>query len=503
VRTPAREDAASTAPAIASRSLEEAEPAATTKSANTKIETIAKRSPRRGPRLTRSRRGAGIEISRRPTSRSRSVDLESTRDRSKNLASKVGRAGPVVDDTPSVLVTEASKDATASSFRPRIYQLRGKDRRKDALIAGGGSEATERAVVAGLKWLSIHQSPDGRWTLDRFHSHLADVADRDRVHPGWNGRGRKSSIGGRGKAARADTAATGLALLAFLGHGDSHLEDGPFREHIDKGVRWLVNAQKKDGDLQGGGNMYMHGVAAFALTEAYAFTRDPNLREAAQLAIDFTVSSQVPNKGGWRYAPYPKSKEVDTSVFGWMLMALKSGKLGGLEVPETCLERSYAYIESARKRGEFGLYVYEPGKGTKKTDLAMTAQGFFAQHILADTVLTEKQRSSDHFRRSNLESTKYLLKNRPQAKDMSGVNFYYWYYATLAMFQSGGEPWEFWNESLKEVLLEHQVGEEWGSAAGSWDPRGHRAEMAGRLYSTALSILCLEVYYRYERLQKR
>ena len=55
---------------------------------------------------------------------------------------------------------------------------------------------------------------------------------------------------------------------------------------------------------------------------------------------------------------------------------------------------------------------------------------------------------------------------------MEGVNFYYWYYATLAMFQAGGEPWRQWNERLAKVLLEHQVGDEHGSARGSWDPRG-------------------------------
>ena len=507
VSAPVREGEASTAPAIAGREVEEpaTEPGSEqkTRSASRRIDMTAKRSPRRDAGRVSERRGGGIEISRRLTRRSTTVGPASLQDRSRSLASRITRARPLVDDTATVAIDEVVEDDTASSFRPRIYQLRGKDRRQEALVVGGGSESTERAVVAGLEWLASHQSPDGRWTLDRYHRHLAEVSPRDTAHPGWNGKGRKSSIGGRAKAANGDTAATGLALLAFLGHGDSHLEEGVFRERIDRGLRWLVKAQKPDGDLQGGGNMYMHGVAAFALVEAYAFTRDPGLRDPAQRAIDFTASSQVPSKGGWRYQPYPKSNQVDTSVFGWMLMALKSGKLGGLRLPEECLTRAHAYIESARKKGEMGLYVYEPGKGTKRTDLAMTAQGFFAQHILADTVLTEEQRSSAAFLLSNRKSTEYLLKNRPQAKDMGGVNFYYWYYATLAMFQTGGEPWSRWNDSLKAVLLAHQVGAGEGSAAGSWDPRGHRAEIAGRLYSTALSILCLEVYYRYERLGTR
>jgi hypothetical protein len=50
---------------------------------------------------------------------------------------------------------------------------------------------------------------------------------------------------------------------------------------------------------------------------------------------------------------------------------------------------------------------------------------------------------------------------------------------------------------MKPVLLELQLGEKAGTAAGSWDPLSRRAQLGGRVYSTAISILCLEVYYRY------
>ncbi|MCZ6792494.1 MAG: hypothetical protein O7J95_02635 [Planctomycetota bacterium] len=388
-----------------------------------------------------------------------------------------------------------------SRFLPRIYRLRERARRDEVLRARGGSEETERAVEAGLAWLALHQSPDGRWSLRDYTRHLGSVSARDVQHPDWNGRGRHDSRGGSGKARNGDTAATGLALLAFLGHGDTHLEKGPYRETVARGLAWLVGRQGSNGDLRGGGNLYMHGIAAFALCEAYAFTRDASLRDAAQNALRFTEKSQNPSVGGWRYDPYPRSRDVDTSVFGWMLMAVKSGRLGGLDVDERSLVRAARYLDRARMPGDPGRFLYQPGNA--RTSLAMTAQGFFCQQMLADTLLSDEQKRRPEYLRATGSSVRYLLSNLPRAADMEGVNFYYWYYASLALFQVGGDGWEAWNSRLSRLLVAAQVGEEHGTAHGSWDPRGRRASTGGRLYSTALSVLCLEVYYRYAPLEDR
>jgi hypothetical protein len=138
------------------------------------------------------------------------------------------------------------------------------------------------------------------------------------------------------------------------------MEPGQYQAAMSGGLDWLLSAQQADGDLRGDGNLYMHAVASFALCEAYAFTRDPKLREPAQRSIDFTVRCQNPKRGGWRYLPYPQSSDVDTSVFGWMLMAVKSAKLGGLSVDPSCLERAGRYLDSARMTPAGGRYAYQP-----------------------------------------------------------------------------------------------------------------------------------------------
>ena len=72
----------------------------------------------------------------------------------------------------------------------------------------------------------------------------------------------------------------------------------------------------------------------------------------------------------------------------------------------------------------------------------------------------------------------------------------YRYYATYAMHNMGGEYRLWWNQRIRDVLLERQSHD--GDNAGSWDPKGdHWAERAGRVYTTSLGAFCLEVYYRY------
>jgi len=65
------------------------------------------------------------------------------------------------------------------------------------------------------------------------------------------------------------------------------------------------------------------------------------------------------------------------------------------------------------------------------------------------------------------------------------------------MFQKGGDHWNVWNQALKKTLVENQRKD--GDYDGSWDV--HMNELGlrsgGRVRSTALACMCLEVYYRY------
>jgi hypothetical protein len=93
---------------------------------------------------------------------------------------------------------------------------------------------------------------------------------------------------------------------------------------------------------------------------------------------------------------------------------------------------------------------------------------------------------------ASTEAADYLLRNLPLR---STFDEYYYYHATLALFIHGGESWTKWNEPLRDLFVSEQRLS--GDFAGSWDPAGTWGPYGGRVYATAMAILCLEVYYRY------
>jgi hypothetical protein len=365
------------------------------------------------------------------------------------------------------------------------YRQREPGRRAEVAQAWGGSEGTERAVEMGLEYFARRQFPDGHWSL---HKLPEGVEDQD------------PALG----EMEADSAATGLALLSYLGAGYTHLDD-KYRGVVRRGMDWLIRHQKPDGDLFTGGTkyarFYSHGIAAIALCEAYGMTRDAELREPARKAIEFIVNTQHPTRGGWRYDVHPntgRSTETDTSVSGWMLMALKSAQMAGLEVPEEALEKVNAWLDTARAAGAAGQYVYNPHamdtpeqRAGRQPNLAMTSEAMLMRMYLG----------FDRDDPGLLAGAKYLEENLPEVGTEARPlrDCYYWYYATQAMFQMQGDYWTAWNDRLRPLATSSQI--QSGPQAGSWHPlrpvedRWGRA--AGRHYVTALHILILEVYYRH------
>jgi hypothetical protein len=224
------------------------------------------------------------------------------------------------------------------------------------------------------------------------------------------------------------------------------------------------------GDLQEG-TMYAQGIAAIALCEAYAMTHDETLRSVAQLAIDFICSAQHP-EGGWRYFP---GQPGDTTVFGWQLMALKSARLAGLSVPESVLERAEQFLDRVQS-GEGSFYGYQkPDKSPTPTAIGLLSRMYYGWPQ-DDPYLAQ--------------GVAYLQKLRPSRTDV-----YFNYYATQVMHHYEGPGWPDWNREIRDRLVATQSRR--GHEHGSWyfhDPIG---KQGGRLYTTAMCVMILEVYYRY------
>jgi hypothetical protein len=319
-------------------------------------------------------------------------------------------------------------------------------------------------VQAALAWLATNQSADGRWDADRFGAgHERKVLGHDR----------------QGAGARADTATTGLALLAFLGAGHTHLS-GKYKDNVKRGLEHLLNAQAADGNLGGDAEMYAfmysHGIATLALSEAFAMTSDKRLEPSLRGAIAYTIQAQHPSTGGWRYRP---NDPGDTSQLGWQLMALKSAELSGLDIPDATRDGMIRFLRSVSTGNHGGLASYRP---RERATRPMTAEALVCRQFLG--MMRDNPAAN--------EAGDYLLAELPNTER---INLYYWYYGTLGMYQLQGDHWRRWNAAMQEALVKRQVNA--GPTGGSWDPECLWAGYGGRVYTTAMAALCLEVYYRY------
>jgi hypothetical protein len=368
--------------------------------------------------------------------------------------------------------------STAAIASTDAFSGRSARRTGDQPAGGRGvpSPQTEEAIDRGLAFLARYQAPDGGWSLQGFPED-AQLA--------------------------TDTAATALAVLAFQGAGYTHREH-QYKDVVRSGLDFLVKSQKENGDLfvplDDNSNrsvwLYSHSLAAIALCEAYGMTQDPELKGAAQKALEFIVAGQHAERGGWRYSP---GVGTDTSVTGWMMMALKSGELAGLDVSRDTYQKIERWLDDAQASPqESHLYRYNPyapdtaeqrhGRNYSKT---MTSVGLLMR------LYTGWQRDNANL----IRGAEYLKQNLPAIGTHRDPHrdTYYWYYGTQVMFHMGGEYWQAWNSRLHPLLVDSQL--RGGPLAGSWDPKGPVPDRwgphGGRLYVTTLNLLSLEVYYRH------
>ena len=351
----------------------------------------------------------------------------------------------------------------------------------------GGSPPpeTKEAVDAALLWLKNHQSPDGRWDADGFSVQC-----------------KKNTCSGAGYSSH-DVGVTGLALLCFLGAGYTHNASGPFKNTVTDGLRFLVQSMDDEGCIGprvGHQFLYDHACAALALTEAYGMTEAHYFKDPAQDAVNFALRAQNPYRA-WRYS-YPPDGDNDTSVTGWMVMVLKSAKMSNLVIDEAAYAGALNWIDEMTDpaTGRTG-YTERGGAPSRLKERMDSFPGEKSEAMTAVAVLVRVLAGRTAEEDPLIMAGAALMADKlPKWDPDSGsIDFYYWYYGTLAMFQVGGASWDKWNGAIRREIVDHQRLDEAEDEYGSWDPIDAWSDTGGRIYATALNCLSMEVYYRYPR----
>lgn len=381
-----------------------------------------------------------------------------------------------------IQVPERSVDVGSVAVAPTasVYSQRSGPGKLEAVQRGGGSAETEAAVLAGLRYLQSKQRKSGAFGPRTSHGKYGDF----RI----------------GKS--------GLALLAFLGAGATHSNRGEFQTTVKGALDFLVGAQNRRTGHIGDGEAYGHGIATYALAEAFAMTKDEALRGPLEAAVARILRAQIASgrqklRGGWSYFYADEDREYDPwprlSISAWQIMALESARLSGIEVPEESLAAAKRYVVSCYdEEMQAFRYNHDPQwlRGAYPTLPGSNGAALFALQILGvkrDDPMVEAAREYVEARRPADRWRRYS----DGEFAMQGLNnLYYVYYATLGMFVLGGEPWDAWNREMSALLVQGQ------SRDGSWKPVDYYAEFSGdtdqeRLYTTAFAVLTLEVYYRY------
>jgi hypothetical protein len=316
----------------------------------------------------------------------------------------------------------------------------------------GGSAASEAAVARGLEWLARHQAADGSWRFDLSGCRC-------------NGACRQPGT------VTSTTAATGIALLPFLGAGQTH-EEGAHRETVTRGLYYLMSrmrATPRGGDLSEG-TMYGHGVAMLALAEALGMTGDRMLVPYVRDAVRLSETAQDLHGGGWRYLP---GQPGDTTVTAWQLAALKSAALAGVAVPSPTLDGICRFLDRVQVRNGEGYGYLAPQDRPCTSAIGLLCRVYTAW---PDAATIDRG----------------LARLAKPGPDREAV--YQNFYLSQALLLRNHPAWPRWNRRNRDQLVARQA--DLGHEAGSWSFADRDTAPGGRLGHTALAILTLEVYYR-------
>lgn len=355
--------------------------------------------------------------------------------------------GPEADFSPQPATFDSVAMVKSPVIMRGIYGSRNPGSRGSAMGRYGGSKAGEDAVMRALRWLKKNQRANGSW------------------------------------AGGGTTAMTGLALLTYLAHGETPVS-AEFGETVEKAIRLLVDKSDDRGGNAFAGN-YDIPIATYAICEAYALTKVPMIKEAAERNIKYMIEGQNA-AGSFNYNC--RGDRSDLSYAGWCFQAIKAASMAGLEVEG---------LKAAEKKSIQGCKAHSNGSGFGyglKSCSGLTGVGVLCMQLLGAAKEPECRAGL-----AWLDSWKFSWSEKVKG------NIYYWYYVTQAKFHHGGDTWNSWNRQFSPELVKVQIvipkaieGPKGKMVdIGYWEPPVNKGHTGGVVMDTSLCALMLQVYYRY------
>jgi hypothetical protein len=337
---------------------------------------------------------------------------------------------------------------------PMLGVHRGEETRPTASSGPGEMPA---ALAEAIDWLERTQEPSGGWRAER-----------------WEGE------------SRYDVGLTGLALLALLDESHDGAASSSRRPAIDRAVKFLLGQQAEGGRFGPAipAALYNHGIASVAVLETFGCHREERLREPIDRALRYIREGQTAG-GGWGYLGDP-SGETNTSVTTWPLQALLIARSLGWEGLDDSIAGGFRHLKRVcDDRGRLGYR--KPGEFQRGSE-GLSSMGAFC--VLLDrkgTMFPAEMRN---------RVVDALARARGASREE--VDLYRDFFLASALKATPARLQGPWLAETRSSLASRQVRE--GHDRGSWDPDDPWGSLGGRLYSTALSALVLQVERRGDRL---
>lgn len=363
------------------------------------------------------------------------------------LAAGIAVAQPVAPSTP------AAPPAAPEEAAPGLPALPARERRPDggasaenAAAANELSPELDRAVRDGLKFLASEQQDDGSFGSGRYGKNIA---------------------------------VTALACLAFMADGSTPGR-GPYESNVRKGLEFVLANSAETGLLASdatNGPMYGHGFAALFLGEIYGMTQgggettlSTRVHEALVKACTLIERSQN-NEGGWRYNPVPY--DADVSVTICQIMALRSARNAGIEVPKETIDKAVEYVRLCQNPDGGFRYQATAGFSLWPRSAAGVASLYYAGIYQDDAI----ERGLEYIKLNAMPGV--VPEQQP----------HYWYghyYAVQTMYLAGGKHWSDWWPAIRSELIRRQ------NPDGSWDDRS-----VGPAYGTSMALVIMQMPKRF------